>query len=105
VSDLGDGHGQLLNLGSRLCMDLQVNSDPEVHIPTLVGQRACSAATRNTQHWAFSSGSQLHHNQFFNQVQSLCADVQFRSSADNALLQVIECKFFETAQEFQFITA
>jgi hypothetical protein len=101
VSDLGDGTGLLRNLGSGLCMDLQVDNDGQVGIPTLVSQRDCSAG-RNTAHWEFTHGSRQHFDQVFNLVQGLCMDVQNRSSADNALLQVIECKFLETAQEFQF---
>ena len=101
VSDQGDGHGLLRNLGSGLCMDLQVDNDSQVGIPTLVSQRDCTAG-RNTARWGFSAGSRSHFDQIFNQVQGRCMDVQNRSSADNALLQVIECKFLETAQEFQF---
>jgi Ricin-type beta-trefoil lectin domain len=104
VSDLGDGHAFLLNEGSRRCMDLRANSDPEVGIGNLVQQRDCSVAL-NTQKWGFPHGSQVRHDMVVTQVKGLCLDVLNRSSSEDALLQVIECKFQEVAQQFQFISA
>jgi hypothetical protein len=104
VSDLGDGYSFLVNQGSGLCMDLQANSEAEVGNGTLVQVFDCFAGY-TSEHWAFSQGSRVNHYQIFNKDKGLCADVRNRSSADGAVLQIWECKFLETAQEFRFVSA
>jgi hypothetical protein len=104
TSDLGDGYHFLVNQGSTLCLDLQANSEDEVGNGTLTQQFLCSAQY-NSEHWNFVPGSRVNHYQVFTLDKGLCLDVRDRSSADGAVIQVWDCKFLETAQEFRFVSA
>jgi hypothetical protein len=104
TSQLADGYSFVVNQGTGLCMDLQANSEAEVGSGTLVQQFYCSVDF-TTEHWNFVPGSRVNHYQVFNLVKGLCLDLRGRSSANGAPIQVWECKFLETAQEFRFVSA
>ncbi|HCT75213.1 MAG TPA: hypothetical protein DGT23_01180 [Micromonosporaceae bacterium] len=100
--DIGGGYYWLINQYSGMCMDLQANSEEEVVRGTLVQQFWCSAAYTSEQ-WRLVPGpAPSGYYQLVNRVKGLCADIQFRSSANEAKLQVIECKYNEPAQLFRF---
>lgn len=99
---VGNGYYWLVNQGSGLCLDLQANSEEEVQIGTLVQQFACRVEYTSEQ-WELVPGpAPSGHYQLRNRVKGLCADVKFRSTANDAQLQVIECKYNEPAQLFRF---
>jgi hypothetical protein len=104
LTDLGDGYSFFVNQGTNQCMDLQANNEDEVGNGTLVQQFICSA-NYTSEHWNFVSGSRANHYQVFDKDKGLCLDVRNRSSAENAVIQIWDCKFIETAQEFRFVSA
>jgi hypothetical protein len=97
----GNGYYWIVNQGSGLCLDLVANSEDEVVIGTRVQQFWCSTAYTSEQ-WQlisyFGTGIYL----FQTRIKGLCLDVLGRSTGNDVLLQVIECKLYEPAQHFRF---
>jgi hypothetical protein len=99
----GNGYYWLVSQYSGMCLDLQANSEAEVVRGTLVQQFYCSGEYTSEQ-WRLVPGpAPTGTYQLQNRVKGLCADIQGRSSANNAKLQVIECKYNEPAQLFRFL--
>ncbi|WP_155373401.1 RICIN domain-containing protein [Catellatospora vulcania] len=95
------GYYWIVNQGSGLCLDLAANSEDEVVIGTRAQQFTCSTAYTSEEWYPisyFGTGIYL----FQNKVKGLCIDVLGRSSNNDAPLQVIECKLYETAQQFYY---
>lgn len=97
----GNGYYWIVNQGSGLCLDLAANSEDEVTYGTRAQQFTCDMAYTSEQ-WApisyFGTGIYLYQNR----VKNLCLDVLGRSGSNDAPLQVIECKLYETAQQFYY---
>jgi len=98
---VGNGYYWIVNDYTQMCMDLQANSEAEVTYGTLVQQFPCSTIYP-TEQWRLVVNVPTGYYQLVNRVKGLCADIQFRSPNNGALLQVIECKTNEPAQLFRF---
>lgn len=99
---VGNGYYWLVNDYSGLCMDLQANSEAEVVRGTPVQQFWCNIEYTSEQ-WQLVPSTTAGYYLLRNRVKGLCADVRNRSTANDAQLQVIECKYNEAAQRFQFL--
>ncbi|MEV4415130.1 RICIN domain-containing protein [Catellatospora sp. NPDC049609] len=96
-----NGYYWIVNQGSGLCLDLAANSEDEVTYGTRAQQFYCNRAYTSEEWYPisyFGTGIWL----FQNKVKNLCIDVLGRSSSNDAPLQVIECKLYETAQQFYY---
>jgi hypothetical protein len=99
-TELGGGYRWIRNRATGYCMDLQANSPEEVGNGTLVQQFYCDA-TSSGEAWSLTPARLDHVQMHPRAAQRLCADVQNRSSANGALLQVWSCTLAEPAQNFK----
>jgi alpha-L-fucosidase len=102
LQNVGGGYYWLVNDYSGLCMDLQANSEEEVVRGTPVQQFWCNIEYTSEQ-WQLVPSTTAGYYHLRNRVKGLCADVRNRSTANDAQLQVVECKYYESAQRFQFL--
>jgi hypothetical protein len=102
LQDVGGGYYWLVNNHSGMCLDLQANSEAEVVPGTLVQQFWCKIEYTSEQ-WQLVPSTVSGYYHLKNRVKGLCADIRHRSTANDAPLQVIECKYYESAQRFQFL--
>ena len=100
--NVGTGYFWLQNRASGLCMDLQVNSEPEVVPGALVQQFPCNTIY-TSEEWNRSSGSRLHHFQVWTRIRGLCLEPQNRSTSDGVRIHVNSCSYYENAQQFRFV--
>lgn len=102
LQNIGGGYYWLVNNYSGMCMDLQANSEAEVVRGTLVQQFWCNIEYTGEQ-WQLVPSTTAGYYHLRNRIKGLCADIRNRSTANDAQLQVIECKSFESAQRFRFV--
>jgi alpha-L-fucosidase len=102
VQYVGGGYYWIVNTYSGLCLDLQANSEAEVVRGTLVQQFTCRAEYTGEQ-WQLVPSSTPGYYHLRNRIKGLCADVRNRSTANDAVIQVIECKDWESAQRFRLV--
>jgi hypothetical protein len=100
LQDIGGGYHWLVNNHSGMCLDLQANSEAEVVRGTLVQQFWCKIEYTGEQ-WQLVSSTTPGYYHLRNRIKGLCADIRHRSTANDAVLQVIECKYNESAQRFR----
>jgi hypothetical protein len=101
LEPLPNGYYRLRNRATQYCLDLQANSVAEVHSGTMAQQFRCvDGAPLET--WWFNVAS-FPYYQVVTLVNSLCLDVQGRSSDNGARVQVYACKANETAQQFDLL--
>lgn len=102
LQNIGGGYYWLVNDYSGLCMDLQANTEEEVVRGTLVQQFWCNIEYTGEQ-WQLVPSTTPGYYHLRNRIKGLCADVRNRSTANDALIQVIECKTHESAQRFRLV--
>lgn len=100
LQPLNNGYYWIINQGSGLCLDLVVNSEAEVIPGVKVQQFGCETFYTSEQWRPVNFGSG--YISFQTLIHGLCLDVLFRSTANDAQLQVVECKPFEPAQWFYY---
>ncbi|HYN93329.1 MAG TPA: RICIN domain-containing protein [Pilimelia sp.] len=100
---IGNGYHWLSNQGSGYCLDLFANSEEEVVIGTRVQQFPCSLEYTSEQWRLVPAPAPSGHYLLQTRIHGLCLDVLNASTANDAPLQVIECKPYEPAQHFRFV--
>jgi hypothetical protein len=98
------GYVQLRNEASGLCLDLQSNSEADVHAGTLAQQFWCSTEF-TSEYWNRSpaDGTDTQTFTVYSGIRGLNLDVRNRSKVDGALVQVWYFTRFEQAQQFRFV--
>jgi Ricin-type beta-trefoil lectin domain-like len=99
VDPATNGHYVLALQSSRHCMDLQGRN---LGTPIRQSEGLCDSG-HDTQRWLLVPSNIFPYYRIQNLFSGLCADVRNRSTANDAVLQGIECKINESAQRFRFV--
>ncbi|GIH02254.1 hypothetical protein Rhe02_03210 [Rhizocola hellebori] len=101
--DRGDGiYLWLVNVAYGFCWDLVANSVPEVRPGTLVQQFWCNPEW-TSEDWRTEPSNRFLHDLIRTKINSLCAQVENKSTAPNARLRLAGCSYSESSQQFQFV--
>jgi hypothetical protein len=101
--DAGGGFVKLRNSASGLCLDLVVNSEAEV-VPGVLAQQFYCSSVYTSEDFNRSRGSRVNHFQVWTRIRPfICLEVRGGSSSNGALIQINDCSYYTSAQQFRFL--